>query len=212
MTEGSWTNCQAEEMPVWDRPVRIPGARRGRGMRPSGDVESGSSSGTADPTDKEGSASIPGLDRLLSEIYPELSLYSHPLTDMTRKTEPNIVKWTGECEAAFRKLKELLCSAPLLRTPNFAQTFIMQTDASNRGGALLSQTKKVGDQPVAYFSKKLLPREERYLTVEKECLAIKLEVQAFRVYVLSRPFVVQTDHRALEWLNRVKEKNRRLTR
>ena len=54
--------------------------------------------------------------------------------------------------------------------------------------------------------------EERYSTVEKECLAIKLAVQAFRVYVLGRPFIVQTDHRALEWLDRVKENNGRLTR
>ena len=56
ISEGSWANCQDEEMPVWDGPVRIPGARRGRGVRSSGDIESGSSSGTADPTDKEGSA------------------------------------------------------------------------------------------------------------------------------------------------------------
>ena len=31
-------------------------------------------------------------------------------------------------------------------------------------------------------------------TVEKECLAIKLGVQAFCVYLLGKPFVVQTDH------------------
>ena len=68
------------------------------------------------------------------------------------------------------------------------------------------------DYPVAYFSRKLLPREERYSTVEKECLAIKLGVQAFRVYLLGRKFTIQTDHRALVWLDRLKDKNSRLTR
>ena len=78
---------------------------------------------------------------------------------------------------------------------------------------MLSQVGESGeDKPVAYFSKKLLTREENYSTVEKECLAIKLATQAVRVYLLGRPFVVQTDHRALEWLDRVKENNSRLSR
>ena len=77
---------------------------------------------------------------------------------------------------------------------------------------MLSQMAEDGsDQPVGYFSRKLLTREDKYSTIE-ECLAIKLAVQAFRVYLLGRPFIIQTDHRALEWLDRVKENNGRLTR
>ena len=68
------------------------------------------------------------------------------------------------------------------------------------------------DHPIAYFSRTLLPREQRYSTVEKECLAIKLGTQAFRVYLLGRAFIIQTDHRALQWLDRLKETNSRLTR
>ena len=60
-------------------------------------------------------------------------------------------------------------------------------------GAVLSQLDESGaDHPVAYFSRKLLPREERYSTVEKECLVVKLSIQAFRVYLLGK---LQTDHR-----------------
>ena len=68
------------------------------------------------------------------------------------------------------------------------------------------------DHPVAYFSRKLLPREEKYSVVEKECLAIRLAVQMFRVYLLGRPFIIQTDHRSLEWLDRLKDSNNRLMR
>ena len=74
-------------------------------------------------------------------------------------------------------------------------------DASDRGvGAVLSQLDDNNeDHLLAYFCRKLLPREEKYSTVEKECLAIKLAVHAFHVYLLGRPFTIQTDHRSLEW-------------
>ena len=66
--------------------------------------------------------------------------------------------------------------------------------------------------PVAYFSKKLLPREERYSTIEKEYLAVKLGIEAFRFYFMGRTFNVQTDHRALVWLDRLKVSNSWLSR
>ena len=107
-----------------------------------------------------------------------------------------------------------MCKAPILYSPNFTKPFILQTDASDRGtGAVLSQKDDEGhDHPVAYYSRKFLPREERYSTIEKECLAIKLAAQAFRVYLLGRPFEIQTDHRSLVWLDRLKDSNSRLTR
>ena len=80
-------------------------------------------------------------------------------------------------------------------------------------GAVLSQeSEDRGDKPVAYFSRKLLPREEKYSTIEKECLAIRLAIHAFRVYLMGRAFTIQTDHRSLEWLDKMKENNARLTR
>ena len=78
---------------------------------------------------------------------------------------------------------------------------------------MLSQRDPLGnDYPIAYFSKKLLDKERKYAVVEKECLAIKLGVQAFSVYLIGKPFIVQTDHRALQWLQKFKEGNSRLMR
>jgi phospholipid-translocating ATPase len=101
-----------------------------------------------------------------------------------------------------------------MRSPDLDKEFILQTDASDRGvGAVLSQLDiDEQEHPVAYFSRKLLPRETRYATIEKECLAIKLATHAFRVYLLGRKFTIQTDHRALEWLHRLKDNNARLVR
>ena len=135
-----------------------------------------------------------------------------PLTDLTKKNCPNQVTWTDCCAKAWQTLKDVLCSSPVLKSPDFTSRFILQTDASNQGvGAVFSQRDDHGsDHPVAYFSKKLLPREVRYSTVEKECLAMQLATHSFRVYFLGRPFIIQTDHRALQWLDRLKDNNPRL--
>ena len=137
---------------------------------------------------------------------------TEPLTELLKKDSPEEVQWNGRTELAFQKLRQLLASTPLMRNPDFARTFIVQTDASGIGvGAVLSQGEDE-DRPVAYFSRKLLPREKAYSTVEKECLAVVLAVKHFQVYLIGKPFVIQTDHRALQWLQQFREKNSRLTR
>ena len=119
--------------------------------------------------------------------------------------------WTPECQCSFDTLKESLCTSLILQSPNCVRIY---SDASDRGiGAVLSQRDSDDiDHPIAYYSKKLLPREERYATVEKECLAIKMAIESFRVYLSGRHFTIETDHRALEWLQRSRDKNGRLTR
>ena len=59
----------------------------------------------------------------------------------------------------------------MLRIPNFELRCILQTDASDNGiGGVLSQCDDNDEEhPVAYFSRKLLLREQRYSTIEKEC-------------------------------------------
>eukprot|EP00731_Ephydatia_muelleri_P021177 Em0013g904a len=166
------------------------------------------------PTDKTGVRAFLGLTGYYRRFIPDFASLAAPLTDLTRKCAPMRVSWSNECEQAFKSLKGCLCSDPVLRSPNFEKQFILQTDASNRGiGAVLSQCDEEGQEhPVAYYSRKLLPREERYSTVEKECLAIKEAIHHFRTYLLGRQFKVETDHQALVWMDRLKDTNARLTR
>ena len=65
---------------------------------------------------------------------------------------------------------------------------------------------------MVFLSRKLLPRETRYSTVEKECLAIKWSLESLKYYLLGREFDLQTDHRALTWINSMKDHNARVTR
>ena len=153
-----------------------------------------------------------GLAGYYRKFVPHFATVAAPLTDLTRRNCPTRVVWTPECQRSFDTLKESLCTSLILRSPNFASEFILQTDASDRGiGPVLSQRDSNDiDHPIAYYSKKLLPREERYATVEKECLAIKMAIESFRVYLSGRHFTIETDHRALEWLQSSRDKNGRL--
>ena len=166
------------------------------------------------PSTKKQVRAFLGLTGYYRKFIADYANLAATLTDLTKKDAPNRVKWTTECGHAFQALKDKLCSKPILKSPDFDRQFILQTDASDRGvGAVLCQhDDHAVEHPVAFYSRKLLPREERYSTIEKECLAIKVATHAFRVYLLGRQFVVQTDHRALEWLHRLKDNNARLTR
>ena len=156
-----------------------------------------------------------GLTGYYRRFIPNYATLATPLTDLTKKSAPTQVQWTDKCGHAFGKLKERLCSDPVLGSPDFTRPFILQTDASERGvGAVLSQrSAEQGEEHlIAFFSRKLLPREEKYSTIEKECLAIKLAMHAFRTYLVGRHFTVETDHRSLVWLDKLKDSNSRLTR
>ena len=166
------------------------------------------------PTSKKQVRAFLGLTGYYCKFIPGFATMATPLTDLTRKNSPNRVVCTNECARAFQSLKDSLCTSPVLYSPDFTKPYIVQTNASDRGiGAVLSQLDAdSADLPVSFYSRKLLPREEKYATVEKECLAIKDAVNAFKVYLLGRPFTIQTDHRALEWLKRLKDNNACLTR
>ena len=119
-----------------------------------------------------------------------------------------------ECGREFDKLKKVLMSYPVLRNVNFSLPLILQVDTSYVGvSAVLSQPdEKNLDHSVAYFSRKLLPREKKFTVIEKECVAIKLGVEAFTVYLIGKEFTIQTDHRALQWLSKFQNMNSRLMR
>lgn len=111
----------------------------------------------------------------------------------------------------FIAIKSRLCEDPVLRCPDYEQPFTLYTDASGRGiGAVLSQTDEDGkEHPVAYYSRKLLPK---FSATEKECLGVVAAVRHFDVYLLGRRFTIVTDHRALKFLGSMQNSNPRLTR
>jgi hypothetical protein len=108
---------------------------------------------------------------------------------------------------------KLILSEPVLKLPDPAKTFILRTDASDAGlGAVLMQTYNGKLHPVCFASRKLLDREKRYSTIEKECLGIVWAIRKFELYLYGREFVLQTDHQPLIYINRTKFDNKRIMR
>ena len=91
---------------------------------------------------------------------------------------------------------------------------LLRTDASNCGlGAALMQQHNEELYPVAYASKKLVSAETNYSTLEKECLGIAWGITKFRLYFAGKPFILQTDHQPLAYINnKSKYQNDRIMR
>ena len=149
-----------------------------------------------------------GLAGYYRRFIPNFASLSAPLVALTKKASK--FHWGAPEQNAFEVLQQLLCSAPVLSYPNFAQHFILQTDASDLGlGAVLTQKDGLGQEHViSYASRSLSDREKRYSATEKEALAVVFATDHFRAYLLGRHFTLFTDHSALRWLHSVEPKGR----
>jgi hypothetical protein len=165
------------------------------------------------PETKRQVKSFLGLAGFYRKFIPNFSAIAAPLSDLTKKGLANKVRWTDAQEIAFLTLKKCLTSKPILKLPDVHGKFVLRTDASDRGvGAVLLQEEDGQTLPVAYASRKLLPREQVLSTIEKECLAVVWAVQKFQRYVYGKEFVIETDHQPLTYLNRTKVANAKLMR
>jgi len=99
--------------------------------------------------------------------------------------------WTHAAECAFEKLKQAMCTTPVLAMPDFFKTLTIQSDACSNGlGAILLQD----EHPIAFTSKALSGKHLVLSTYEKEMMAILHVVQKWRPYLLGNYFCIKTDH------------------
>ena len=148
------------------------------------------------PTDATKVRQFLGLASYYRRFVAGFAKIARPLNQLTRKDAA--FEWAPECEDSFMKLKQALCSAPVLAYPLFGtdKTFILETDASTEGlGAVLSQTQADGTiHPIAYASRSLDKHERNYGISELETLGLVWAARYFRPYLLGHPCVVYTDH------------------
>ena len=165
------------------------------------------------PNNKKELRSFLGMLSFYRMFIPNMANMTSPLSDMLKKEIKEPLAWSNDCSENFQKLKECMISPPILKIPDLTKLFCLRVDASNAGlGAVMLQYWDNIPQPVSYASRKLLPREKNYSSIEKECLAIIWAVDKFRYYLYGKEFIIETDHRPLVWLGNFRDKNPRLTR
>ena len=76
-----------------------------------------------------------GLTGYYRRFIPEYSSIAAPLTDLTKKSSPNQVVWSAQCDEAFVRLKQLLCSSPILLSPDISK--LSFCNGSSEGKKLL---------------------------------------------------------------------------
>ena len=165
------------------------------------------------PITKTQLRSFLGMIAFYRKFIPKCSELTGPLSDLTKLQVKEPLPWNEQANANFKLLKEALCSDPILRLVDVEKPFILRTDASSKMvSATLMQNHEEVPHSIAYFSRKLLPRECNYSTIERECLAILNGIERFKYYLIGTHFFIQTDHLGLVWLNKSKNLNSRLIR
>jgi RNase H-like domain found in reverse transcriptase/Reverse transcriptase (RNA-dependent DNA polymerase)/Integrase zinc binding domain len=135
-----------------------------------------------------------GFTNYLAKFMPALSQVGEPLRKLTGKDVE--FAWQSEQERAFREIKKMATSAPILRYYDVSLPVEIQCDASEAGlGAALLQR----GQPVAFASRALTQTEKQYAQIEKECLAIVFGCERFDSYIRGRERItIESDHKPLE--------------
>jgi hypothetical protein len=106
--------------------------------------------------------------------------------------------WTVVAAQQFQKLKDALCSAPVLRLPDLTQPFEIETDASQYAiGAVLKQ----GGHPVSYHSETLADAKLNYSTYDKEFYSLIQALKKWRHYILGKETILNTDNHPLIFIN-----------
>ena len=118
---------------------------------------------------------------------------------MTKKGA--VFKWTKECDAAFKLLKENLMEEPVLINPQVNEDYVIYCDASKYSySGILQQTRPGMDElaPVAYFSGNFDKTQVKWNIMEKEAYAIYKSTRRFAFYITGAKTTVFSDHKPLK--------------
>lgn len=133
-----------------------------------------------------------GMITYLTPFIPNMSENTNTLRRLL--SNKNEWMWESPEEEAFKTLKKLVTTAPVLSYFDSSKETVISADASQYGvGGVLLQDRK----PIAYTSAVLTETQQRWAQIEKELLALVSTCEKFHYYVYGIQFVAETDHKPL---------------
>nr|KYP42550.1 Retrovirus-related Pol polyprotein from transposon 17.6 [Cajanus cajan] len=163
------------------------------------------------PKNVKGIRSFLGHAGFYKRFIQDFSKIAKPLSNLLVKDVK--FQFDDDCLSAFSLLKQKLCSAPVITSPDWNFDFELMCDASDYAvGVVLGQRKNKIFHVIHYASKVLNETQMNYATTEKELLAIVYALEKFRSYLIGSKITVFTDHAAIKYLLTKSDSKPRLIR
>jgi hypothetical protein len=148
-----------------------------------------------------------GLTRQAAKVEA-IQQWAMPTTQAEMRSFISVVEGQFEyplpaaAQAVFLELRSRLSRAQLFKYFDPRDETELWTDASGTaiGGTVLQRDTLGNLLPVSYYSCCLSPSEEKYLTYQRELLAIRDCLLAFLFCLAGLQFICKTDHCSLQWL------------
>jgi len=155
-----------------------------------------------------------GLANYYRRFVKDFAEITRPMHRLVQKQEK--WNWGSKQEEAFKELKEIFTSEPVLAAPDLDKEMRVEADASDyaTGGVLSMKCENKRWRPVAYISKSLNDTKKNYEIHDKEMLVVIRCLEAWRHFLEGAwiKFKVWTDHKNLEYFMSSQKLNRHQAR
>ena len=161
------------------------------------------------PTSIKSMQSFLGVTVFCLSFVPNYGQHAAHLHDMTKKGFSFTDKstWTKDYLTCFNDFKRALAGALVIHFPNYEYDFVLRTDTSLIGcGGVLIQRKPLPDGlfqdiVISIVSHKFTEQAAKSATYEQEAYAIFFCIKKLAYYLYCKPFIVETDHNNLRWMD-----------
>ena len=109
-------------------------------------------------------------------------------------------EWNERAQEAFENIKRELCDAPVLGMPTEKSMYVLDTDASGKMHQEQEWNRRTVFHPIAFGSKVLSNTEMKCYASKTEKMAVFTFVEKYHSYLVSAPFKLRVDNRALSWV------------
>jgi hypothetical protein len=118
-----------------------------------------------------------------------------PITELLKKGNKYV--WSEACDEAFKHLKKLLTTSPMLAQPDTAKPFDVYCDASGTGleGVLMQEGRVI-----SYSLRQLRCHEEHYPTHDLELAAVVMASRTWHHYLLGNVVHIYMDLKSLKYI------------